>query len=153
MKSLTGIFLVGLCMMLSGCTVLHLFFVRNLAEGTTEVTFVFDQSAAVILPDSMYIPYSSSSHLINKNTASVMKDSILIRKFTLTKMRGFLPTGSMIMLDKFTSKKIGYHDPLKMEVVISGKPMQEVYFGTPAVNAKTFSVKGKAPVLHWYDIY
>lgn len=145
--------LLAISFFLSGCTVVHLFFVRNLSAESAEVIFVFDASASLQLPDSLYIPYSSTSHLVNKSTADHMKDSLKFKKITLTKYRAVLPSGSMIMIDKNTSKKVGYHDPLKIEVTQAGKSAREVYFGTPSGDAKTFRVKGKMPVLHWYDIY
>ena len=52
----------------SGCTVAHFTYVRNLSEHPVELTFIFPQEAATVLADSMYIPSSVSSHLVNKNT-------------------------------------------------------------------------------------
>jgi len=138
----------------SGCTVVHLSYVRNLGEHPVELTFIFPQEAATVLPDSMYIPSSVSSHLVNKNTWSHMTDSVIAKKTGTTKMKITLPSGSMIMYDKATSKKIRYHDPSKMEVSIPATGTNyEVIFGSAAGDAKQFKSKGMGGRIHWFDVY
>lgn len=139
----------------TSCVVLHYHYLRNLSESPVNVTFIFDQAAAPSLPDSMFIHYSSTSHLVNGKTPAYMTDSLKVKKFMFTKMKFVLPSGGMIMLDKMTSSKIGYHDPLRIEIAdTSGKLLQSVYFSeAPAANGKVFKSKGRFGQYHWHDIY
>lgn len=140
---------------LTGCVVLHYHYLRNLSEAPVNVTFIFDQAAAPSLPDSMYIRYSSSSHLVNGKTPEYMTDSLKVRKYMFTKMKFVLPSGGMIMLDKNTSSKIGYYDPLRIEIAdTTGKLLQTVHFSeAPAANGKVFKSNGRFNQYHWHDIY
>ncbi len=150
----SSIFLIVISFLLSGCTINVLTYVRNLSEESVELTFVFPAEAAPMLKDSMYIPYSSTVHLIRKNTYTYMTDSLVAKKITLNKMKVVLPSGGMIMFDKVTSKKIGYHDPEKMEVHRPSKGITEtVYITSTSGNEKSFKSKGKMPKLYWFDIY
>lgn len=155
MKKLFVFLTLSLGFLLTGCVVLHYHYMRNLSEAAVNVTFIFDQAAAPSLPDSMYIRYSSSSHLVNGKTPEYMTDSLKARKYMLTKMKFVLPSGGMIMLDKNTSSKIGYHDPLRIEIAdTTGKLLQTVHFSeAPAANGKVFKSKGRFNQYHWHDIY
>jgi hypothetical protein len=70
-------------------------------------------------------------------------------------MKFTIPSGGMIMLDKVTSSKIGYHDPLRIEIAdTSGKSLQTIHFSEqPAANGKVFKSKGRFGQFHWHDIY
>jgi hypothetical protein len=155
MKKLIVFLTLSLGFFLTGCVVLHYHYMRNLSEVPVHITFIFDQSAAPSLPDSMYIRYSSSSHLVNRNTPEYMMDSVKVRKYMFTKMKFVLPSGGMIMIDKNTSSKIGYHDPLRIEIADStGKLLQTVHLSeTPDANGKVFKSKGRFNQYHWHDIY
>lgn len=153
MKALTGIAAVMLCLFLSGCTVAHLYYVRNLSPETVDITFVFPNGEALMQRDSVYIPYSSTSHLVKKNTYSYMTDSLKAKKISLTEMKISLPSGAMIMLDRHTLHNVNYHQPEKMKVTRPSKgTIDDVYF-MPKGDAKTFKEKGKMPHLLWYDVY
>jgi len=155
MKKLIVFLTLSLAFLLTGCVVLHYHYMRNLSEAPVNVTFIFDQAAAPSLPDSMYIRYSSSSHLVNGKTPEYMTDSLKVRKYMFTKMKFVLPSGGMIMLDRNTSSKIGYHDPLRLEIAdTTGKLLQTVHFSeAPAANGKVFKSKGRFNQYHWHDIY
>lgn len=155
MKKLIVFLTLSLAFLLTGCVVLHYHYMRNLSEAPVNVTFIFDQAAAPSLPDSMYIRYSSSSHLVNGKTPEYMTDSLKVRKYMFTKMKFVLPSGGMIMLDKNTSSKIGYHDPLRIEIAdTTGKLLQTVHFSeAPSANGKVFKSKGRFNQYHWHDIY
>lgn len=153
MKRIASLLLIAGACMLSGCTVAHFYYVRNLSDETVDVTFVFADGEALMLHDSLYVPYSVTSHLVKKNTYTYMTDSLKAKKVLLTEMNLTLPAGSMIMLDKTTLGKIGYHSPDKMKITRPSKgTTDEVYF-LPKGNVKTFKEKGTAPHLLWYDIY
>jgi len=155
MKKLIVFLTLSLGFLLTGCVVLHYHYMRNLSEAPVNVTFIFDQAAAPSLPDSMYIRYSSSSHLVNEKTPEYMTDSLKVRKYMFTKMKFVLPSGGMIMLDRNTSSKIGYHDPLRLEIAdTTGKLLQTVHFSeAPAANGKVFKSKGRFNQYQWHDIY
>jgi hypothetical protein len=155
MKKLIVLLTLSLAFLLTGCVVLHYHYMRNLSEAPVNVTFIFDQAAAPSLPDSMYIRYSSSSHLVNGKTPEYITDSLKVRKYMFTKMKFVIPSGGMIVLDKNTSSKIGYHDPLRIEIAdTTGKLLQTVHFSeAPAANGKVFKSKGRFGQYHWYDIY
>jgi|GEM_PF-1961188 len=155
MKKLIVFLTLSLAFLLTGCVVLHYHYMRNLSEAPVNVTFIFDQAAAPSLPDSMYIRYSSSSHLVNGKTPEYMTDSLKVRKYMFTKMKFVLPSGGMIMLDRNTSSKIGYHDPLRLEIAdTTGKLLQTVHFSeAPAANGKVFKSKGRFNQYQWHDIY
>jgi hypothetical protein len=155
MRKLFVFLMFALIFSLTSCVVLHYHYMRNLSEAPVNVTFIFDQSAAPSLPDSIYIRYSSSSHLVNGKTPAYMTDSLKVKKFMFTKMKFVIPSGGMIMLDKNTSSKIGYHDPLRIEIAdTAGKLLQTVYFSkAPAANGKVFKSKGRFSQYHWHDIY
>ncbi|MFM2017417.1 MAG: hypothetical protein RL007_1073 [Bacteroidota bacterium] len=155
MKKLIVFLTLSFAILLTGCVVLHYHYMRNLSEAPVNVTFIFDQSGAPSLPDSMYIRYSSSSHLVNGKTPAYMTDSLKVKKFMFTKMKFVIPSGGMIMLDKNTSSKIGYHDPLRIEIAdTTGKLLQTVHLSeAPAANGKVFKSKGRFGQYHWHDIY
>ena len=153
MKLFTGMMAMACCILFSGCTVAQLYYVRNLTDETIDVTFVFPNGEALMLRDSLFIPYSPTSHLVKKNTYDYMTDSLKAKKVSLTEMKIALPSGSMIMLDKTTLKKVDYHQPEKMKVTRPSKGTTDEVLFTPKGDAKTFREKGKMPRLLWYDVY
>lgn len=155
MKRISVAILFLFAIVLTGCTVLHFHYLRNLSEHPVVATFIFDQSAAPSLPDSLFIRYSTTSHLVNGKTPDYMTDSLIVRKVLLTKMKVTLPSGGMIMLDKVTSSKIGYHDPLRIEIAdTTGKLLNTVYFSeAPKSDGKVFKTTGRFNQYHWHDIY
>jgi hypothetical protein len=127
---------------------------RNLTDKSVDIYFDFDASALGKIPDSIFIPYSPTSHSINKNARNFMTDSIVAKRYTGTTLHIELPTGGMIMFDKVTSKKIGYHDPEKIKVAVPGKePVTVRLYGDPQPGEAKFQTKGNSPKIYWFDIY
>jgi hypothetical protein len=153
MKALIGVVGLVCCLLFSGCTVAHVYYVRNLSPEAVDITFVFPNGEALMLRDSLYIPYSATSHLVKKNTDTYMTDSLKAKKISLTEMKISLPSGAMIMLDHVTSHKLEYHMPEKMKVMRPSKGTTDDVYLMPKGDAKTFKEKGKLPHLLWYDIY
>lgn len=154
MKKLLVPFVIGVCFLLSGCTVAQYAYMRNLTDKSVEIYFDFDAAALAKIPDSIYIPYSLTSHPINKNTPKFMTDSIAARRYTGTTLRITLPSGGMIMFDKYTSGKIGYHEPQKIKVAVPGnEPLTVVISEVPVNGQRSFQTKGNSPKIYWYDIY
>ncbi len=154
MKAIRTLLLGALALCFSGCTVTHFVYLRNLSESAAGVVLVFDQAAAPSLKDSLFIPSSASSHLINGKTYVYMTDSIVARRIATTKLKLILPAGGMIVFDKNTSKKVGYFDPAKIEVSITDKQTKyEVVTATPGNDQKQFKSTGAHDRIYWHDIY
>lgn len=154
MKKLIGITAIFLCMLFSGCTVAQYTYVRNLTPNTVELYFDFNIDAMKSIPDSIYVPYAAMSHAVNRNTPAFMTDSIVAKRYTGTTVRISVPTGGMIMFDKNTAKRIGYHAPEKIKVAVPGKEPYTVRFsGELQVGEKQFLTKGNSPKMYWHDIY
>lgn len=154
MRFVRALLVFFIALLSTGCTVAHFTYIRNLSDSSAELTFVFDQTAAPSLQDSVFIPYSLSSHLINGKTYQYLTDSIVARKSSTTKMKLILPSGGMIMFDKNTSRKVGYHDPSLIEVAIPGKQMKyELVAGSPGKDQKQFKSTGAHGRIYWHDIY
>lgn len=145
---------ICLCFLLSGCTVAQFTYMRNLTQKSVEIYFDFDAAALSKIPDSIYVPYSSMSHPVNKNSPNFMTDSIVAKRYTGSTLRITLPEGGMIMFDKVTSRKIGYHDPEKIKVAIPGKePYTVRLYGVSQPGEAQFQTKGNSPKIYWHDIY
>lgn len=154
MKKFIGVAAVFFCMLFSGCTVAQYTFLRNLTPHTVEVYFDFDITSMKSIPDSIYVPYSAVSHSVNKKAITYMTDSIVAKRYTGTTLRISLPTGSMIMLDKNTSHKIGYHYPERIKVAVPGKEPYTVRLsGDLQAGEKQFQQKGNSPKMYWHDVY
>ncbi len=154
MRKLLAPLCVCICFVLSGCTIAQYAYMRNLTEQAVEIYFDFDAAAVAKIPDSIYVPYSPTSHAINRNTTKFMTDSIVARRYTGATLRITLPAGSMLMFDKNTSHKIGYHEPQKIKVAVPGKEPFTVVMGDVVLEgAKRFQTKGNSPKIFWYDIY
>lgn len=154
MRKLVSVFIVGVCFMLSGCTVVQFTYIRNLTEQTVDIYFDFDAAAMKSVPDSIYVPFSATSHQVNKNTPTFMTDSIVAKRYTGTTLVLHVPTGGMIMFDKSTSHKIGYHDPERIKVKVPGQEAYTVRLsGTLLEGEKPFQTKGNSPRIFWHDIY
>jgi hypothetical protein len=154
MRKIVVPLLLCACFLLSGCTIAQFTYMRNLTQKTVEVYFDFDASAVAKIPDSIYVPFSPTSHAISRNTPDFMKDSIVAKRYTGTTLRISLPEGSMIMFDKNTSHKIGYHDPVKIKVAVPGNQPYTVVIGDVVQEGeKRFQVKGNSPKIYWHDIY
>lgn len=148
------VFLFTMTFLLSGCTVAHFYYVRNLSESPVTIVLKFPKAPVTTpLPDSIYVSYSPTSHLVNKKTFTFMHDSIVLRRSNWTSMTLEIPAGAMLMWDKATSKKLGYNDPMTMDVRVGNKEPYPVYFGLSESNIKTFKKKGVLPKLFWFDIY
>lgn len=151
MKKLLPLILVSF--LLSGCTVAHFAYVRNLSECDVAIDLVFPEGK-VVIPDSIYLPYSSTSHLINSRTPDYMKDSVIAKKLGPNRISFWLPRGSMVMYDKNTSKKLGYWDP---ETVVIQCPRNQmistIYFDPNSTMPKKFKQKGTISHITWLDIY
>lgn len=154
MKKLAGVVAIFLCMLFSGCTVAQFTFMRNLTEHTVDIYFDFDVTAMKSIPDSIYVPYSATAHSINKKAISYMTDSVIAKRYTGTTLHISLPTGGMIMFDKKTSHKIGYHDPERIKVAVPGKEPYTVRLsGDVQSGEKLFVQKGNSPKIFSHDIY
>lgn len=154
MKKLFAHLLIAAIFLLSGCTVVQLTYMRNLTEGTAEVYFDFNAAAIQRIPDSLYIPFSPTSHPINKHAVTLMTDSIIAKRYTNTTLIVRIPAGGMIMFDKTTSRKIGYMAPEKIKVKAGDKEAYTVKLvGPAAAGEKLFQTKGNSPKLYWFDIY
>jgi len=154
MSKTLGVFLCALAMLVSGCTVAHFTYIRNLSESDVQLTFVFDQDAAPSLRDSMFVPSSPTAHLVNNSTYTFMTDSIIAKKNGMTTLRLVLPYGAMIMIDKNTSRKVGYNDPSQIEVAIPTKNVKyRLVNSAPAAGQKQLKSKGACGRIHWHDIY
>lgn len=154
MRKIFSAFAIGVCFLLSGCTVAQFTYLRNLTEHTAEVYFDFDPATMKSIPDSISIPFSATSHPVNRKTYTFMTDSIVARRYTGMTLRISIPAGGMIMIDKNTSHKIGYHYPDKMKVAIPGKEPYTVRLsGDLQAGERQFQTKGNSPKLYWHDIY
>jgi hypothetical protein len=154
MKKLPGIIALLLCMLLSGCTIAEFTFMRNLTPHTVEVYFDFNIAAMKSIPDSIYIPYSATSHTVNRKAIDYMTDSIVAKRYTGTTLHISVPTGGMIMFDKNTAYKIGYNAPEKIRVAVPGKePYTVRVFGAVQSGERQFQEKGNSPKLRWHDVY
>lgn len=148
MKKLALLF--AITFLLSGCTVAHFAYVRNLSEGDVRITVVFP-SGKVAIPDSLYFKSSTGSHILNARTPELMKDSIVARRLTTNKISLLLPEGNMVMWDKITAQKFSYTDPesIIIEMLKTGTTTT-VYFDPKSTNEKKFKSKGN---ISWFDIY
>lgn len=154
MRKLIGLIAIFFGVLFSGCTIVQLTYMRNLTEHTVEIYFDFDAAAMTSVPDSIFIPYSPTSHQVNKNTFAFMTDSIVAKRYTGTTLLMRIPTGGMIMFDKNTSRKIGYHDPEKIKIKVPGKEPYTVKLAGPLeTGEKLFQTKGNSPKIFWFDIY
>jgi hypothetical protein len=154
MRKLFVPLVICLFFFLSGCTIAQFAYMRNLTEKSVEIYFDFDASALTKIPDSIYVPFSPISHPINRNTPKFMTDSIVARRYTGTTLRITLPTGGMIMFDKNTSGKIGYHEPQKIKIAVPGNEPFTVVIGDVVTEGqRRFQTKGNSPKIYWYDIY
>lgn len=154
MRKTSALLIICVCFFLSGCTVAQFTYMRNLTQKTVEIYFDFDAAAVAKIPDSIYVPFSPTSHAVNKNTPKFMTDSIVAKRYTGTTLRISLPEGGMIMFDKTTSQKIGYHDPEKVKVAIPGKePYTVRLLGVRQTGEAQFQTKGNSPKIYWHDIY
>lgn len=154
MKAIRMLLLGALTLFFSGCTVTHFVYLRNLSETSVDIVLVFDKEAAPSIKDSIYIPSSTSSHLINGKTYVYMTDSIVAKRIATTKLKLILPAGAMIMFDKITSHKVGYFEPSKIEVSITDKQtMYEVVTASPGKDQKQFKTSGSRSRIYWHDIY
>lgn len=154
MRRTLSVLACALAMLVSGCTVAHFTYIRNLSESDVQLTFVFDQDAAPSLRDSMFVPSSPTAHLVNNSTYTFMTDSLIAKKIGMTTLKMSFPSGAMIMIDKNTSRKVGYHDPSQIEVAI---PVRNVKYtlvnSAPTDGQKQLKSKGSYGHIHWHDIY
>ena len=154
MKKLTGLSVIILCLLLSGCTAVQYTYLRNLTEQNVEVYFDFNAAAMKSVPDSIYVPYSSTAHTLNTHTPGFMTDSILAKRYTGTTLHMSIPAGAMVMFDKTTAQKIGYHGPEKIRVAVPGKEPYTVRLsGDVQAGEKKFQQRGNSPKIYWHDIY
>lgn len=154
MKAIRTLLLGAFALFFSGCTVTHFVYLRNLSETSADIVLVFDQEAAPSIKDSIYIPLSASSHLINGKTYVYMTDSLVAKRIATTKLKLVLPAGAMIMFDKITSQKVGYFEPSKIEVSITDKQTKyEVVTVSPGKDQKQFKSTGAHDRIYWHDIY
>ena len=154
MKKLAGCFVLMLCFVLSGCTIVQYTYLRNLSEKTADVYFDLNTASVKAIPDSLYIPFSAMSHPVNNNTYKFMTDSIKVRRYTGTTLLLQIPSGGMVMFDKSTLKKIGCIAPEKIKVALPGKDPYTVRVVGPAQNGeRLFQTKGNSPKIYWHDVY
>lgn len=154
MKKLVAPVLIGLCFLLSGCTIAQFTYIRNLTEFTADVYFDFDAASVKAIPDSIFVPFAPTSHPINSNTMSFMTDSVVAKRYTNTTLLLHIPSGGMIMFDKTTSRKIGYITPEKLKVKVGDKEPYTVKIAGPvAAGERLFQTKGNSPKIYWHDIY
>src|SRR5688572_22155232 len=121
MRKLPLVIVAIICFVLSGCTVVRYTYIRNLTEHTVDVYFDFDVAAMKSVPDSVYVPFSATSHQVNKNALAFMTDSIIAKRYSGATLLMHIPTGGMIMFNKNTSRKLGYQAPEKIKVKVPGK--------------------------------
>src|SRR5688572_16159596 len=63
------------------CQASHYYYIRNTSGRTVTLYFHFtEDQIGKPLPDSIYVPYSSSIAPINRKTIKNMTDSVLLRK-------------------------------------------------------------------------
>lgn len=154
MKKLAGFVALCCCVLFSGCTVAHFTYIRNLTEHTAEISFTVDLTRMKSIPDSINIPFSPTAHRVNKNTYTHMTDSIVAKRYPGSTMKLLIPSGGMIMIDKNTSRKIGYYEPEKIKVKLPGKEEYTVVVsGAATEGQRRFQEKGRVPRIAWFDIY
>ena len=137
----------------SGCTVAHFVYVRNCRDHAVKVTMEFRPEASSSLPQQVYVPYSDLLHLVNDRTLVYMTDSLCFRKNGTTKMEAYLPSGAMIMIDKPTSAKVHYHEPVSFIVADTVKKQTDkIVFGNASGDDKLFSSRKTIGKIYWYDV-